>query len=103
MTFSIVACDLEEQAWGVAVASKFPAVGALVPWAQADAGAVATQAFANTSLGPQGLALLSKRLSADETLAKLLQEDSDRELRQIGLVHMLSRSATFTADGWCTW
>jgi uncharacterized Ntn-hydrolase superfamily protein len=51
MTFSIVACDLEEQAWGVAVASKFPAVGAVVPWAQAGVGAVATQSFANTSFG----------------------------------------------------
>ncbi len=103
MTFSIVACDLEEQAWGVAVASKFPAVGAVVPWAQADAGAVATQAFANTSFGPQGLALMSKGLSADETLAKLLQEDSDRELRQIGLVDMQGRSATFTGEGCFPW
>src|SRR5258706_1229528 len=103
MTLSIVACDLEEQAWGVAVASKFPAVGAVVPWAQADAGAVATQAFANTSFGPQGLALMSKGLSADETLAKLLQEDSDRELRQIGLVDMQGRSATFTGEGCCPW
>jgi len=56
MTFSIVACDLEEQSWGVAVASKFPAVGAVVPWAQAGVGAVATQSFANTSFGPRGLA-----------------------------------------------
>ena len=50
MTFSIVACDLEEQSWGVAVASKFPAVGAVVPFARAGAGAVATQSFANTAL-----------------------------------------------------
>jgi len=62
ITFSIVACDLEEQAWGVAVASKFPAVGAVVPWAQADAGAVATQSFANTSFGPRGLALMGTGL-----------------------------------------
>ena len=81
MTFSIVACDLEDQAWGVAVASKFPAVGAVVPCAQADAGAVATQAFANTSFGPHGLELMSQGLSADETLAKLLQADPERELR----------------------
>src|SRR5215210_72659 len=68
ITFSIVACDLEEQAWGVAVASKFPAVGAVVPWAQADAGAVATQSFANTSFGPRGLALMATGLSAQEAL-----------------------------------
>ena len=103
MTFSIVACDLEEQAWGVAVASKFPAVGAVVPWAQAEAGAVATQSFANTSYGPHGLELMSKGLSADETLAKLLQEDSDRELRQIGLVDAKGRSATFTGAGCFPW
>ena len=103
MTFSIVACDLEEQAWGVAVASKFPAVGAVVPWAQAEAGAVATQAFANTSFGPQGLALMSKGLSADETLAKLLQEDPDRELRQVGLVDAQGRTATHTGAGCFPW
>jgi hypothetical protein len=60
MTFSIVACDLEEQTWGVAVASKFPAVGAVVPFAQAGAGAVATQSFANTSFGPRGLDLMHR-------------------------------------------
>src|SRR5512146_1406556 len=68
MTFSIVACDLEEQAWGVAVASKFPAVGAVVPFAQANAGALATQSFANTSFGPRGLVLMGTGLSAQETL-----------------------------------
>src|SRR6266540_2730925 len=68
VTFSIVACDLEEQSWGVAVASKFPAVGAVVPWAQARVGAVATQSFANTSFGPRGLALMGTGLSAHETL-----------------------------------
>ncbi len=103
MTFSIVACDLEEQSWGVAVASKFPAVGAVVPWAQADAGAVATQSFANTSYGPHGLELMGKGLSADEALAKLLQEDPDRELRQVGLVDAQGRSATFTGAGCFPW
>jgi len=103
MTFSIVACDLEEQAWGVAVASKFPAVGAVVPWAQANAGAVATQSFANTSYGPHGLELMGNGLSADETLAKLLQEDPDRELRQVGLVDAKGRSATFTGAGCFSW
>lgn len=103
MTFSIVACDLEEQAWGVAVASKFPAVGAVVPWAQAEAGAVATQAFANTSYGPHGLELMGKGLSADETLAKLLREDSGRELRQVGLVDAQGSSATFTGAGCFPW
>lgn len=103
MTFSIVACDLEEKAWGVAVASKFPAVGAVVPWAQADAGAVATQSFANTSYGPNGLQMMSSGLSADETLAKLLIDDSERELRQIGLIDSKGNAATFTGSGCFSW
>lgn len=103
MTFSIVACDLEEQAWGVAVASKFPAVGAVVPWAQAEAGAVATQSFANTSFGPRGLAMMAAGLSAQETLARLLEDDPDRELRQVGLVDAKGGSATFTGSGCFAW
>jgi uncharacterized Ntn-hydrolase superfamily protein len=103
MTFSIVACDLEERAWGVAVASKFPAVGAVVPWAQAEVGAVATQSFANTSFGPRGLALLGTGLTAQETLARLLEDDPDRELRQVGLVDAKGGSATFTGQGCFPW
>ena len=86
MTFSIVACDLEEQAWGIAVASKFPAVGAVVPWVQAEAGAVATQSFANTSFGLRGLVLMGAGLTAQETLQRVLEDDPDKELRQVGLV-----------------
>lgn len=103
MTFSIVACDLDEQCWGVAVASKFPAVGAVVPWAQAGAGAVATQSFANTSFGPRGLALMSTGLSAQDTLARLLEDDPERELRQVGLVDGGGGSATFSGSGCFAW
>jgi uncharacterized Ntn-hydrolase superfamily protein len=103
MTFSIVACDLEEQAGGVAVASKFPAVGSVVPWAQAEAGAVATQSFANTGYGPRGLELMSQGVSAEETLAKLLQDDSDRELRQVGLVDAKGQAVTYTGQGCFPW
>ncbi|MBK7320825.1 DUF1028 domain-containing protein [Candidatus Villigracilis affinis] len=103
MTFSIVACDLKENSWGVAVASKFPAVGAVVPWAIAGAGAVATQSFANTSFGPRGLEMMAAGLSADETLAKLLMDDPDRELRQIGLVDAKGKAATFTGSGCFPW
>jgi uncharacterized Ntn-hydrolase superfamily protein len=103
MTFSIVACDLEEQAWGVAVASKFPAVGAVVPWVQAEAGAVATQSFANTSFGPRGLALMGTGLSAQETLQRLLEDDPDQELRQVGLVDAKGGSATFSGSGCFAW
>jgi len=103
MTFSVVACDLEEQVWGVAVASKFPAVGAVVPWAQAEVGAVATQSFANTSFGPRGLAMMATGLSAQETLIRLLEEDSDRELRQVGLVDAKGGSATYSGNGCFAW
>jgi len=103
MTFSIVACDLEKQTWGVAVASKFPAVGAVVPWAQAEVGAVATQSFANTSFGPRGLAIMATGLSAEETLSRLLEDDADKELRQVGLVDAKGGSSTFTGSGCFAW
>ncbi len=99
MTFSIVACDLDEGAWGVAVASKFPAVGAVVPFAQANVGAVATQSFANTSFGPRGLELMAKGLSAQKALERLLVDDPDRELRQVGLVDSKGGSGTFSGSG----
>jgi len=106
MTYSIVACDLDEQTWGVAVASKFPAVGSIVPWAQAGNGAVATQAtqsFANTSFGPRGLAMMATGLSARETLDRLLEDDPDKELRQVGLVDGKGGSVTFTGTGCFNW
>ena len=103
MTFYIVACDLKEQAWGIAVASKFPAVGAVVPWVQAEAGAVATQAFANVSFGPRGLSLMGNGLSAQETLDRLLEDDPDKELRQVGLVDAKGGSATFSGSQCFAW
>ena len=102
-TFSIVACDLEEPAWGVAVASKFPAVGAVVPWAQAGAGAVATQSYANTSFGPEGLEMMARGFSAKATLASILDNDDGRELRQVGLVDASGQAATFTGSKCFDW
>lgn len=102
-TFSIVACDLKAQAWGVAVASKFPAVGAVVPWARAKSGAVATQALSNTSFGPRGLELMDSKLSAYDTLRRLLEGDDDREHRQVGLVDSDGGAATFTGASCLEW
>ena len=68
MTFSIVASDPDNVEWGVAVQSKFIAVGSIVPWAKVTVGAIATQAWANTSYGPRGLALLDQDLTAEETI-----------------------------------
>jgi uncharacterized Ntn-hydrolase superfamily protein len=102
-TFSIVACDLDEHTWGVAVASKFPAVGAVVPWAQADAGAVATQAYANTSFGPRGLELMASGVSAVEALSRFLSNDEDRVQRQVGVVDANGLAATFTGSQCFEW
>ena len=80
----------------MAVASKFPAVGAVVPWAIAGTGAVATQSYANTSYGPRGLHFMSNDSSAEYTLNKLLKDDEERELRQVGIVDSKGAAATFT-------
>jgi uncharacterized Ntn-hydrolase superfamily protein len=102
-TFSIVAHDPEAQEWGIAVQSKFLAVGAVVPWAQAGVGAVATQSYANTSFGPEGLALMAKGLGAQETLDRLVAADEGRARRQVGLVDAQGRAATFTGDECHDW
>lgn len=95
-TFSVVAYVPDTSEWGVAVQSKFLAVGAIVPWARAGAGALATQCHSNVSFGPRGLAMMAKGLSAQETLDRLLTDDDDREHRQIGLVDAQGNPATFT-------
>ncbi len=102
-TFSIVAHIPQSKEWGIAVASKFPAVGAVVPWARAEAGAVATQSFANTSFGPTGLDLMSGGMSASDALAAMLSSDPDREQRQVGLVDANGQSATFTGEKCHDW
>ncbi len=102
-TFSIVAYDPHEKAWGVAVASKFLGAGAVVPWARANAGAVATQSYANTSYGPRGLDMMESGLSAEESLARLLVDDSEREHRQVGLVDPRGGTATFTGRACLNW
>lgn len=102
-TFSIVAYDKGEHAWGIAVASKFPAVGAVVPWARADAGAVATQSYANTTYGPLGLELMASGVSAEEALIQLVNNDEDKKLRQAGFVDASGNAATFTGDDCMEW
>ena len=102
-TFSIVAYLQQSSEWGIAVASKFPAVGAVVPWARADAGAVATQSFANTSFGPTGLDRMSGGMSASDALVSMLSSDPDKEQRQVGLVDADGQSATFTGNKCHDW
>ncbi len=102
-TFSIVACDLELKTWGIAVASKFPAVGAAVPWVKAEIGAVATQSYVNTSYGPNGLAMMAEGVSAEETLEKLLASDEQRAIRQVGIVDARGKAVTFTGEKCHDW
>jgi uncharacterized Ntn-hydrolase superfamily protein len=102
-TYSIVACDLEAKQWGVAVQSKFLAVGSVVPWAEPDVGAIATQAYANPRYGPDGLKLLREGLSAEETIARLTAADEGRADRQVGVVDGEGRSATYTGEKCLDW
>jgi uncharacterized Ntn-hydrolase superfamily protein len=103
MTFSLVGRDPETGDLGIAVQSKFLAVGAVVPWARAGVGAVVTQSYANTSYGPRGLDLLAQGHSAAEAMAELLATDEHAEQRQVGIVDVRGRSATHTGPGCHAW
>ena len=102
-TYSIVGCDLEARQWGVAVQSKFLAVGALCPFAEADVGAVATQSYVNPRYGPEGLALLREGLSAEEAVERLTAADEGRAQRQLGIVDGEGRSASYTGEDCHNW
>jgi uncharacterized Ntn-hydrolase superfamily protein len=102
-TYSIVACDLDASQWGVAVQSKFLAVGSVVPWAEPHVGAIATQSYANPRYGPDGLELLRAGKSPEETIAELTAADGDRDQRQVGVVDGQGRSASFTGTACHDW
>lgn len=103
MTFSIVARSEDGESWGVAVASKFLAVGSAVPAARAGAGAVATQAWANVAYKERAITLLERGATADLTLALLLEPDEGREHRQVGIVDAEGSSATHTGGECLHW
>jgi len=96
MTFSIVARDPETDAVGVAVQSKFVSVGSVVPFAAADAGAVATQSFANVAYGPDGLDRLREGHDAETVVAELTDDDEEAPQRQVGVVGQDGSVAAFT-------
>ncbi|MCB0202483.1 MAG: DUF1028 domain-containing protein, partial [Anaerolineae bacterium] len=102
-TYSIVARDPVTGDLGVATQSKFLAVGSIVPWAQARAGTVATQANANFTYGPNGLALLASGLTAEAVLQRLVEADPERAHRQVGIVDANGGSATFTGEACFAW
>jgi uncharacterized Ntn-hydrolase superfamily protein len=102
-TFSIAALDPETNSLGVAVQSKFLAVGAVVPWARAGVGAVATQAMANYNYGPRGLDLMAEGRTAEEAVEALTSADEEREHRQVGVVDARGKAATFTGSECFDW
>ena len=102
-TYSIAACDLEASQWGVAVQSKFLAVGSVVPWAEPEVGAVATQAYANPRYGPEGLALLREGQRAADVVQRLVSADDVRDERQLGVVDRHGGSASWTGAGCNAW
>jgi uncharacterized Ntn-hydrolase superfamily protein len=102
-TYSIAGCDLEARQWGVAVQSKFLAVGSVVPWAEPEVGAIATQAYANPSYGPNGLALLRDGLSASDVVERLTAGDDGRDHRQLGVVDANGASASWTGPECNDW
>ena len=102
-TYSIAACDLDAQQWGVATQSKFLAVGSVVPWAAPHVGAIATQAYANPRYGPDGLRLLRDGLAAGEVVERLISSDEGRNERQVGVVDAEGRSASYTGSECLDW
>lgn len=102
-TFSIVAYDPDTKEWGVAVASRVLAVGAIVPWAKAGAGAVATQSLTNVTYGPNGLKLLATGKSAEEVVKELTEADKNKDHRQLGIVDAKGNPAHFTGKRCNAW
>ncbi|WP_342527906.1 DUF1028 domain-containing protein [Chryseomicrobium sp. FSL W7-1435] len=103
MTFSIVGFDEKTKELGIAVASKFLGVGAVVPFAKAGVGAIATQSLANLSYGVEGLELLEKGLSPLEVVEELTKKDDNAAWRQVGIVDVTGQSATYTGEDCYDW
>src|SRR5262249_46985062 len=102
-TFSIVGHDPRNGDLGIAVQSKFLAVGAVGPWARAGVGAIATQSWANTTYGSRGLDLLAAGQASEEVVAALIADDAERAKRQVGIVDAQGRSATYSGAGCFAW
>jgi len=102
-TYSICACDLAAEQWGVATQSKFLAVGSVVPWAEPHVGAIATQSYANPRYGPDGLSILREGLPAEVVVERLTSADEGRAHRQLGVVDAQGRAATYTGAECHAW
>ena len=102
-TYSIVAYDSATGDLGIAVQSKFPNVGGLVPWARAGVGAVATQALSNTDYGEKGLELMARGAAAPEAMRIIMRTDPQPSQRQVGMVDAHGNSASWTGDSTFDW
>src|SRR5437016_8434369 len=102
-TYSIVAYDSATGDLGVAVQSKFPNVGGIVPWAQAGIGAIATQSLGNTDYGEQGLELLARGATAPEAMRIVMRGDPRPSQRQVGMVDARGNAASWTGDSCFDW
>jgi uncharacterized Ntn-hydrolase superfamily protein len=102
-TFSIVAYDPSTKDLGVAVQSRYFSVGSIVPWAEANVGAIATQSFVNVSYGPRGLQLLKQGLTVDKVIDRLTRDDEAKDFRQLGIVDSKGNAATFTGKKCLEW
>lgn len=103
MTYSILGFDPKEKEWGIAVQSKFLGVGAVVPFAEANAGAIATQSYANTTYGPEGLKLLKEGKTAQEVVDLLTIADDELAFRQLGVIDAQGNAATYTGEKCYNW
>lgn len=102
-TFSIVAYDPVNGELGVAVQSKFFAVGTVVPWAQVGVGAIATQSYANTTYGPRGLTMLESGMTPQQVMDSLVKSDEMRARRQAGIIDAKGNAVTYTGDSCLAW
>ena len=102
-TYSIAAYDPASGDLGIAVQSKFPNVGGIIPWAQAGVGAIATQSLSNTRYGEQGLELMARGATAEEALRIVTRDDSDLAMRQLGLADAQGHAASFTGAETFDW
>src|SRR5213592_463519 len=102
-TFSIVGFDPKTKDLGVAVESRFVAVGAVVPFAQAGVGAVATQSYANTTFGPKALGMMKQRVAPKDVLQRLVKADKEAARRQVGIVDARGRPASYTGKECFPW
>src|SRR3954470_15470215 len=102
-TYSIVAYDSTTGDLGIAVQSKFPNVGGIVPWAKAGVGAVATQSLSNTDYGERGLDLIAQGATAPEAMRIVMRSDQRPSQRQVGMVDARGNAASWTGDSTFDW